>query len=170
MQSREVVGASLAALRAQFDGLLKTLVQDKDRGALYRIAVILGASWKDESKYTAAIGLVGAPDIDEDTRLSALNALIAAGQAGILKDVARVLANRKFSADFRGEVLSSLTRLDDPKVGELVVAAYPALEPALQPGRAVELLTQRSRLGRRLLERQIGGGSARVGPERQPGA
>ena len=44
-------------------------------------------------------------------------------------------------------MLGALGRLDDPKVAEVVLAAFPKLEPELKP-RAVELLTQRPTLER----------------------
>ena len=56
------------------------------------------------------------------------------------------LPDRRRSRPFRGQVLAALGKLDDPRVGTVVLDAYPALEPDLQP-RAIELLTQRPGVG-----------------------
>src|SRR5207302_2035079 len=54
-------------------------------------------------------------------------------------------------ARLRGQVLSTLGRLEAPRVAEVVLAQYPRLEPELQP-RAIELLTQRTSWSRILLQ------------------
>jgi putative heme-binding domain-containing protein len=51
---------------------------------------------------------------------------------------------------FKPQVLAALSKLEDPQVGEVVLARYQKLEPELQP-RAIELLTQRADWARQLL-------------------
>ena len=79
----------------------------------------------------------------------ALDALIAGNDSDLLKTVAAALADG--SVRFRGDVLASLSRLDDPRVAALVLERYPHMEKDLQP-RAVELLTQRPAWAKALLQ------------------
>jgi putative heme-binding domain-containing protein len=81
----------------------------------------------------------------EETRLAAFDAMAWGLQPDRVANMAKpVLAGKADagSTAFRAQVLASLGRLDDRKVAEVVLAAYPTLEPELKP-RAVELLTQR---------------------------
>ncbi len=100
----------------------------------------------DEAGLASAREMLGDGDQSSDLRLRALDALIGVGQANsILPKVDAIFRDPaiKGSVDFRGKVLAALGRADDPKVGALVLALYPKLEPVLKP-RAIELLTQRA--------------------------
>src|SRR5262249_22846886 len=55
------------------------------------------------------------------------------------------------SAIFRGQVLASLGRLDQPKVAEVVLMHYAKMETELQP-KAIELLTQRPSWSKQLMK------------------
>jgi putative membrane-bound dehydrogenase-like protein len=107
-------------------------------------AALAATTWKDPAALQTIGRVLGSPRNSEGQRLQALNALIGAGEVSILEMVGPALVDRQAgSIKFRGEILASLGRVDAPKVAEVVLKAYPQLEPELQP-RAVELLTQRA--------------------------
>jgi putative heme-binding domain-containing protein len=69
-----------------------------------------------------------------------------------LDGVRACLADTKGNSPaFRGQVLQSLARLDDARVGTFVLAEYPRMEKDLQP-RAIELLTQRALWSKQLMQ------------------
>jgi putative membrane-bound dehydrogenase-like protein len=122
--------------------LASTLAGDPDL-PLTLDAALVATSWKDPVALQKVGKVLSSSKQPEGRRLQALNALIAAGDPTILEFIEPALADQKAgSIKFRGEILASLGRLDAPKVAEVVLKAYPQLEPELQP-RAVELLSQR---------------------------
>ncbi|HEV3203184.1 MAG TPA: hypothetical protein VGY77_02320, partial [Gemmataceae bacterium] len=69
-----------------------------------------------------------------------------------LKAVAEIIGNPKTNSSlFRAQILSSLSRSDDPMVAEIVLANYGTMEPDLQP-KVIELLTQRALWTKPLLQ------------------
>jgi putative membrane-bound dehydrogenase-like protein len=84
-------------------------------------------------------------------RLRALEAMIASGRDTVCNDVAKVLDEvPRHSAEFRGQVLGMLGRLEEPRVADLVLERYSRMELELRP-RAIELLTQRPEWGKQLM-------------------
>ena len=83
-------------------------------------------------------------------RLKALGALAFAHDPFVLERMPSLLTSLKGSALFRGQVIAALGSLDDPQVAEIIVAAYPKIEPELQP-KAIDLLTQRAVWSKTLL-------------------
>jgi putative heme-binding domain-containing protein len=151
VQSKEVAGTQLEALRSQLAGPLGKILAGKSDGPLYADAAILAASLKDPAGTAAARKLLAAAVGSEARRLQAIDALIAAGDETVLSQVARILAERKANSPaFRSGVLLALGRLDDPQVAQVVLAGYAKLEPDLQP-KAIELLTQRPAWSKPLL-------------------
>ena len=105
-----------------------------------------------------------------DRRLQALDALIGAGDASVL-DVVGPASGRSTGAARPGSgarCSAALGRLDSPRVADVVLGAYPRLEPDLRP-RAVELLDPARRLDPRPARRRRPQGDPDLGPERQPG-
>lgn len=152
IQSREVAGAQLEALRPKLAAPLGKILAGKTDSPLYVDAALLAATLKDPAGVTAVRKLFAATSQTESRRLQALDALIAAGDKSLLASVAAVLTDPKAnSASFRSALLASLGRLDDPRVGVVVLASYGELETDLQP-KAVELLTQRTPWSKSLLE------------------
>ncbi len=95
--------------------------------------------------------VAAAPGRPDGDRLQALNALVAARDPAVLDDAGAILSDVKANPEaFRARVLDALGGLDDPRVADIVLKAYPAMEPDLQP-RAVELLTQRTAWAKPLL-------------------
>src|SRR4029453_1273739 len=119
---------------------LLALIEKKPDGAVTTEAMLLLTSWKDEQGLATVRGVFASEKTPVERRLQALEALTAAGDGSVLVAVGKVLADRELAQPFRAGVLGALTRLDDPKVAEVVLAAYPTMEPPMQ-SRAVELLT-----------------------------
>jgi putative heme-binding domain-containing protein len=147
VQTGEIAGSNLAKLKKQLGPILTRRLGKPD-DPLYFDAALLATTLKEERGYPAARQAFAAKDRPEADRLQALHALIAANDAQLFEALGPALAGG--SVKFREQVLAALGRLDDVKVGELVLAAYPKMEPDLQP-KAVELLTQRPAWGKQLV-------------------
>ena len=152
VQTGEIAGGPLEALREKLQLSVRTLLAAGPDGPLYADAALLATSWKDPAGFQAVRKALANAKVPDAKRLQALDALIAAGDDSALATVAPTLADRAAgSLDFRGKALGSLGRLDDPKVADVVLSIYPRMEPELRP-RAVELLTQRPEWSRRVLK------------------
>ena len=151
VQTGEIAGARLEALRSGLAPTLGQILAGPADSPLRIEAALLAASWKDGAALKVIRELPARPGVPEARRLQAIDALIAAGDATAVEAVAATLAaDAKGSLDFRGKALAALGRLDDPKVAEIVLAAYPKLAPELKP-RAIVLLAQRDAWGRSLV-------------------
>ncbi len=150
VQSRELSGDQLAELRKRLQPALAQILDKSDHPLLVD-AVALSASWRDVNGIAAARVIFVSEKSNEDQRLKALGALIAAADKSILQTVpASLSATRDNSARFRAAVLAALGRSDGAPVADIVLASYAKLEPELQP-RAIELLTQRPAWAKALL-------------------
>jgi putative membrane-bound dehydrogenase-like protein len=158
-QSGELDGDRLAALRERLQPALAEILAESN-GPLFLDAALVAATWRDPAGLRAVQAAFASPDHPAELRLKALEALVAAGDQSLLEGLRTVLANRDSgSVEWRGGVLASLGRLEDPNVADVVVFAYPVMEPELRP-RAIELLTQRGSWAKRLL--------AAIGEEKIP--
>jgi putative membrane-bound dehydrogenase-like protein len=150
VQSGELQGERLGQVRTALTPALTPLLQASD-GPYYLDAVLLATSWRDPTGFAAARRVIESTKFDDEQRLAAASALIAAGQDEVLRSLATIFAaNPPTSAEFRGKLLATLGRLDNPEVAAFTLEFYPKLEPELQP-RAIELLTQRPTWAKRLL-------------------
>lgn len=151
IQSRELAGEQLAALAPRLDKLLAGVLSGKPDDPLYGDAALLASTWKNPAALAAVRGVFASAKSSEDRRVAALNALVAAGDGGLLSVVRRVLSDAKGnSATFRAAVLQTIGRLDEPAVADAVLESYSHLEAELQP-KAIELLTQRAAWAKSLL-------------------
>ena len=152
IQSREVTGDQLAALRPRLDAILEKTLEGSPDKPLHFDAVVLAASWKNPRAVAAARAAFQSPKAPDARRLAALAALVAANEASVLDDAAKALADGKASSTgFRAGVLAALGRSEESRVGSIVLAAYPKLDADLQ-AKAVELLTQRTAWSKLLLD------------------
>jgi putative heme-binding domain-containing protein len=152
LQTGEVSGAGADGLRDKFRPLLGKILEGKKDGPLYLDAAVLAATLKDPAGLEFVRKAAIAADKPEGDRLKSLDALIAAKDTAALDAAAAHLADAKANSQtFRGQVLASLGRSEEPRVAAVVLDAFLKMEPDLQP-RAVELLTQRPAWGRKLLE------------------
>ncbi len=153
LQSGEVNGARAELVREALLPSLTRLFEKSPDGSANSDVILLGATFKIPAAFAAAQGILSSQKSPTPQRLAALNALIAAGDKSVLQSVAAILnstSGESASPEFRGQIVTALGRLDDPHVAEVVVAAYPKLEPEVQP-KAVELLTQRAGWAKELL-------------------
>ena len=155
VQSGEVDGRKAESLRKALAPLLTEAIGGRRPAAdaaASRAARELLATWKDESALRGMRAELDAPGLDDAIRLRALSALIAADDPAVLGSAATILSEPSAgSEEFRGKVLAALGRLDDPKVAQVVLAAYPKIDPATRP-KAVELMTERLAWSRALVE------------------
>jgi putative membrane-bound dehydrogenase-like protein len=149
VENGEIRGPQSEALRA---GLLPVIRKHfATEGPLSLDAACLAAALKDPFAVQKARIYFGATEQWPEDMLKALNALTAAGDIGILDQVAAGLVDPKTgSPRFRGEMLAALGRLNDPRVAEKVLDCYAQMETALRP-KAIELLTQRPSWSKQLL-------------------
>lgn len=152
VQSREIAGEKLAAVRPKLQSVLEGVLKGKADDPLYLDAALLTASWRDEAGLKAIREVLLSEKHADDRRLAALNALVAAEDEGVLDAVHMILAGaKKPSPNLQGTVLASLGRLDHPRVSQVVLGNYGRLPDEVQP-KAIELLTQRPAWSKQLLE------------------
>lgn len=94
------------------------------------------------AKFTAA-------DQPEPERLQALDALIAFRDPALLEALPEIFSSNP--PLFLQKVFAALGRVEDPKLADVLLGAYPKLAPELQP-LAVDVIMQRERWARKLLD------------------
>jgi putative membrane-bound dehydrogenase-like protein len=161
IQSGEIRGERLDLLKQHLQPELAKFVKSGAAHPLGLDAALLAVTWKDAT----ALGYVRqtwtTAGLAPELRLQALRALVAAGDGQILDSVSTALTDKPrpspvqptmSATEFRAQVLAALSPLDQPRVADVVLQAYPHLEPDVQP-KAIELLTQRASWAKRLLPR-----------------
>ncbi|MEX0587065.1 MAG: c-type cytochrome, partial [Pirellulales bacterium] len=152
IQSREIAGEQLAALRPRLAALTQAILSGKNDHPLRVDAALLAASWRDPAALGVVREILASDRPERATRIQALDCLIAAGDASVLESAERILAGSNTAdAVLRAATLAALARLDDPKVADVALAVYPKLDANLQP-KAVELLTARTEWSKKLLD------------------
>jgi len=114
---------------------------------------VLAAYCGDRESLVEARRIAQSSSFEGDARLRALGAILFLERPESIHPVlAKILTekDRPDSAEFRGKVLDSLGRLDDPTVAPIVLGAFASLPSELKP-RAIELLTERSPWSKALL-------------------
>ena len=141
--SGEISKENVGRLRTGLQGLIRPVLAGRPDGPLYLDTILLASAWKDTEALHAARRFFANADLDPDHRILALNTALAGGDEAILDHVEAVFVEAGGSSpDFRGKVLATLGRLDSPRVAEIVLRNFAAMEPEVKP-RAIELLTQR---------------------------
>ena len=121
-------------------------------GPFYLDAVALASALGDDAAIKIAREAFSTGKLSEAKRLGLLGVLVASEDESVLDPVEAVLVEPgRTSVDFRGKVLGLLAGLDAPRVAEIVLRNYAAMEPELRP-RALELLTQRPAWSQALLK------------------
>ncbi len=150
VENREISGEHLSTLKLAAAKLLDSILEGPPDSPLYLSGAILATSWNDPRGMTVVRRVFASETSTAEQRQSALNALIAAQDVGIVNSVAVVLDSSSTSASLKGQILGSLSKMDDPQVAGLILARYAKFESELQP-RAIELLTQRASWAKPLL-------------------
>jgi putative membrane-bound dehydrogenase-like protein len=148
VETGEIAGDRLAQLKGQIVPLLKHNLEGKPEEPLYFDSALLATALQEPLGYVPVRQALTSKERSEADRLQALDALIAEHDAQLPDLLGPLLASG--SLKFREQVLTALGRLEEGKVGELVLAEYPHMEPDLQP-KAIELLTQRTGWSKLLL-------------------
>jgi putative membrane-bound dehydrogenase-like protein len=152
LQSGEIDKDQQVALRSRVQPVLAPLLDRRRESGLLYDAAILAASLGDPAGIGVAQEMLGSATVAEPLRVRAIEALILIRDPAVLQKTMAVVTDPKSgSMPLRGQLLGALGRLDQEKVGALVLAAYPKLESDLQV-RAIELLTQRAVWGKLLLK------------------
>jgi putative membrane-bound dehydrogenase-like protein len=147
VQSGSIKDHDRETLKSEFGPLIAEQMKAGGDSPLYDPAVQLAASWGDAAAVQALQQWLK-DDSDESEALGALRALIASGDDSAIESATRLLG--KPSPEFQGQVLFSMSRLDDPRIGEAVLARFAELAPDIKP-KALELLTQRPQWSKSLL-------------------
>ncbi|HVW37065.1 MAG TPA: PVC-type heme-binding CxxCH protein, partial [Pirellulales bacterium] len=109
VQTREIAGERLDAVRSQIEPLLKKILAGPSDSPLRLDAALLATTWKDASGIKAARQAFASAELADARRLQALGALVAAGDGEPLGAVAGVLADgQKHSLDLRRRTLDAL--------------------------------------------------------------
>ena len=147
VQSGEIRGEQLKELQKALAETLKPLLGDPALHPAGDEAALLAASWGDERGVKRARETFSVHGLQNDYRLRGLAALISGGDKELLPLVEAALTGGvspvQDPSDFRGKLLAMLGKLDDPKVADIVLAAFSKLEPDVKP-KAIQLLTQRT--------------------------
>lgn len=152
VQSRELAGETLKALRERLDKLLDPILAGPADHPLHVDAALTAATWGHPKGLERLRAAAGDPRRPEETRRQAIEILAFVGDSSLLELLPQLLADRALaSSDLRGATLAALGRWDEPKVAPIVLASYAKLEPESQ-ARAIELLAQRPAWAKPLLE------------------
>ena len=152
VQSRELAGKSLEALRPRLDKLLSPILDGKADQPLYADAVATLATLGNPRGLTILRATAVDFQQSDDARQRAVETLAFAGDRKLLESLPQWLVDRSSgSVELRAAFLAALSRWDEPRLGAIVLAQYAKLEQELQP-RAIELLTQRPVWAKELLQ------------------
>ncbi|HEY2156507.1 MAG TPA: PVC-type heme-binding CxxCH protein, partial [Isosphaeraceae bacterium] len=122
-RAREMTEVRREALRGRLEPILGALTADPSTGSLGLSARLLASRLGAAPREIAAVrGQFLAAELPESLRLQALDALVAFEDPGLPEAVGIVLASG--SPGFLTRVLSGLGRADDPRLAEVVLAAY----------------------------------------------
>jgi putative heme-binding domain-containing protein len=147
----ELAGDRLTALRAGLLEYVREGMADKTRATERGDSLQLAASLGDSGSIEELRRWIADPQVEPSGRSEAFETLVATRDPGALETAARILRDARTPPRLRELVLDALGRLDEPRVGELVLELYPGLGPGLG-ARAIVLLTEREAWGRALLD------------------
>jgi putative heme-binding domain-containing protein len=146
----DLSAAGVAQLRADLAPLLRRLLAHESDAPLYLGAQLLAARLGLIKIDSAAIrDRFSSAAQPEASRLQALDAMIAFRDAELLKLLPAVLSTS--TPQFTRRAFAALGRVEDVKLAEVILEAYPQLAPELQP-LAIDLIMQREKWARKLLD------------------
>ncbi len=150
VQSGEVAGAHLTAIREQLNDKLSIVLAANQKSTLYFDALMLATSWGDSNAARRARLIIKDPAQNLASRLEAISSLTAARDDEFLRSVKQILSSQQIEPAVKSRVIGAIGRYDDPTVATIVLDLYGNLPADLQP-QAIELLTQRSTWSKQLL-------------------
>ena len=152
VQNREIASDQLSALRRATESFLATVLNGPSDSPMYLPAAFLATSWNEPQGVNVVRAVFRSDKYSVEQRMSALNSLITVKVDGLVDSVATTYDAESTTNGFKAQILSSLSKLDDPRIATIVLDRYAKMDSDLQP-RAIELLTQRSIWAKSLLER-----------------
>ena len=150
IQNREITNEHLEAMKAALAPRLKAVLEGSADSPLYVAAVLLASCWNDPRAIPLTRQIFTTESAPLDQRQAAMNSLIVADDPGVLKLLMVGFDAPSATPEFKAQVLGSLSRLQDERVSDVILARFAKLDPALQT-RAVELLTQRASWAKQVL-------------------
>ncbi len=157
IESGELTGENLAAVRASCEPLLAPIIAAKDHSPLALEARLLAASWQDPLALDHARAVLGSHEHADDVRARAFAALLTAKDDQLLAHLEPLLAEHgRASTELQRRLLTSLARHEAVEVAAMVLRAYPNLPADLHP-QVVVLLSSRPTWGRELLRAMAAG-------------
>lgn len=151
IQNREVSPEQAGRLRPRFERLVEPLLADGRQPVERFSAALLASTWGHGGAAATLAAVLASSNQPPARRLRALESLVAARHPAVLAAADGLLAAPKAAPlDLRRRTLDALARLDEPRVAEVVLARYEAMEPELRP-QAIELLTARAAWSKQLL-------------------
>ncbi|QDT46032.1 Cytochrome c [Symmachiella dynata] len=150
IQTGELAGDRLSRLRTILEPRVQSLLTD-DATPPQADTVILAASWGDKASLDICRQLFESAEQPTLDRIRALEVLASHNDKTILPTVQGILTDPEQHAQkFRAAIIATLGQMQDPGVADVILAAYPGLEPDLQPD-AIERLTDRGQWSKKLL-------------------
>lgn len=150
VQSRELAGEQLVALKETLTTPLAKILQGDANHPLYLDAALLATSWQDPSAAAAMRTVASSTAQSPLRRTQAVEALIATADSEALKVAGQIASDGKAEPQLRASAIAALARLDKPEVAELLLTQYSKFDSELQP-RAIEVLTSRPHWSKLLL-------------------
>jgi putative heme-binding domain-containing protein len=146
---------ALAQLKQQIRPMVVKILADERPTPLRLSMLLLAARLKLASGDPAEVRrmFVSIAEAD-DTRLQALETMIAFRDPSLLTALPEVLGAASPALTTR--VFTVLSRVEDPRLGDVVLAQYPKLAPELQP-LAVDLIMQREPWAKKMLTAVLAG-------------
>ncbi|HEX4131248.1 MAG TPA: PVC-type heme-binding CxxCH protein [Pirellulales bacterium] len=148
--NRELSVDQCNKLHDDLQSFLADILERSHDGPLFQEAAILASGLRIAAGMERTQQMLRSSSTNDDYRLQALTALIAADESGVLDSVQAILRDPKASDKLRRGAIEALGRLESPAVAEMVIGLYDTLPAELKP-QAVELLTQRVAWARMLV-------------------
>ncbi|MBI2826858.1 MAG: c-type cytochrome [Planctomycetia bacterium] len=150
IESREIAGENLDRLRKACQPLLAPLLAGSSDGPLYLDAALVAVAWNDPAGVAAVRRVLASARHPDSVREQALAALIAARDPELLATIEALIVDEQCSVELRRRTLATLSRLDDDRVADVVLANWRRIAPELHAQGAV-LLSSRTSWSRKLL-------------------
>lgn len=150
VQNRELNADQIAATKSSLGPLLLKVLGGDTASPMYLPSAFLSTSWNDPAGLNAVRQVFASDKTAQDVRLAALNSLVAARDTEVVDAATKVLDQPATTSEIKAQILASLSKLDEQRVGTEVLTRYEQFSPELQP-RVIELMTQRASWAKLLL-------------------
>jgi putative membrane-bound dehydrogenase-like protein len=156
VRSGELKGEKLEKIRAELGGIIGGLLEGVVAGEVLewgrpeQASVALAVAWGDKSAVGLMRDIVGSSELGEERRLAALEALVGAGDIGLVDLIGKILERSESETAMIEGMLAVLPRVESSEVWEAIIEGWGKLGDSAR-GLAVEMLVQRAISGELLL-------------------